>query len=167
MFQSLLNRINLENRLTVSIVGGFSIAFAIFLTIYVIILPSDKNFDTAKDSSLVDFVRLRKNDCEVKMYKDQLVKPKKIMTVDDTEIKVRGAQPRRVAKKDTTNVWIVEIKMPRRFVDEFSKEQVEAAEDSYIDMEAIQGAQDQSLGQPNTMPEVDPTATGLQEPGTI
>ena len=62
MFQSLLNRINLENRLTVSIVGGFSIAFAIFLTIYVIILPSDKNFDTAKDSSLVDFVRLRKND---------------------------------------------------------------------------------------------------------
>ena len=62
MFQSLLNRINFENRLTVSIVGGFSIAFAIFLTIYVIILPSDKNFDTAKDSSLVDFVRLRKND---------------------------------------------------------------------------------------------------------
>ena len=62
MFQSLLNRINFENRLTVSIVGGFSIAFAIFLTIYIIILPSDKNFDTAKDSSLVDFVRLRKND---------------------------------------------------------------------------------------------------------
>ena len=62
MFQSLLNRINLENRLTVSIIGGFSIAFIIFLTIYVIILPSDKNFDTAKDSSLVDFVRLRKND---------------------------------------------------------------------------------------------------------
>ena len=55
--------------------------------------------------------------------------------------------------------------MPRRFVDEFSKEQVEAAEDSYIDMEAIQGAQDQSLGQPNTLPEVDPTATGLEEPG--
>ncbi len=110
-------------------------------------------------------LRLRKNDCEVKMYKDQLVRPKKIMTVDDTEIKVRGSKPRRVAKKDTSNVWIVEIKMPRRFVDEFSKEQVEAAEDSYIDMEAIQGAQDQSLGQPNTLPEVDPAQTGLQEPG--
>ena len=110
-------------------------------------------------------LRLRKNDCQVKMYKDQLVRPKKIMTVDDTEIKVRGSKPRRVAKKDTSNVWIVEIKMPRRFVDEFSKEQVEAAEDSYIDMEAIQGAQDQSLGQPNTLPEVDPTQTGLTEPG--
>ena len=62
MFQSLLNKINLQNRLTVSVVGGFSIAFAIFLTIYVIILPSDKTFDATKDSSLVDFVRLRKND---------------------------------------------------------------------------------------------------------
>ena len=62
MFQSLLSKINLDNRLTVSVVGGFSIAFAIFLTIYIIILPSDKTFDSVKDSSLVDFVRLRKND---------------------------------------------------------------------------------------------------------
>jgi hypothetical protein len=98
------------------------------------------------------------------MYKDQLVRPKKIKTFDDTEIKVRGSQPRRVAKKDTSNVWIVEIKMPRRYVDEFSKEQVEAAEDSYVDMEAVQGATDQSLGQPDTMPQVDPLAPGLQEP---
>tara|TARA_B100002019_G_C21273917_1_gene604032 strand:- start:2395 stop:2967 length:573 start_codon:yes stop_codon:yes gene_type:complete len=109
-------------------------------------------------------LRLRKNDCQVKMYKDQLVRPKKIKTFDDTEIKVRGSQPRRVAKKDTSNVWIVEIKMPRRYVDEFSKEQVEAAEDSYVDMEAVQGATDQSLGQPDTMPQVDPLAPGLQEP---
>ena len=109
-------------------------------------------------------LRLRKNDCQVKMYKDQLVRPKKIKTFDDTEIKVRGSQPRRVAKKDTSNVWIVEIKMPRRYVDEFSKEQVEAAEDSYVDMEAVQGATDQSLGQHDTMPQVDPLAPGLQEP---
>ena len=62
MFQLLLNRINLGNRLTISAFGGVSIAFVIFLTIYVIILPSDKTFDAVKDSSLVDFVRLRKND---------------------------------------------------------------------------------------------------------
>ena len=62
MFQLLLSKINLDNRLSVSVVGGFSIAFAIFLTIYIIILPSDKTFDSVKDSSLVDFVRLRKND---------------------------------------------------------------------------------------------------------
>ena len=30
--------------------------------------------------------------------------------------------------------------MPRRYVDEFSTEQVEAAEDAYVDMEDIQSA---------------------------
>ena len=39
-----------------------------------------------------------------------------------------------VAKKQDNPVWIVEIKMPRRYVDEFSREQVEAAEDSYVDL---------------------------------
>jgi hypothetical protein len=109
-------------------------------------------------------LRLRKNDCQVKMYKDQLVTPKKIESFDDTEVVVRGDQPRRVAKKDTSTVWVVEIKMPRRYVDEFSKEQVEAAEDAYIDMESIQSAKDQSLGEPLATPEIDPTQTGLEEP---
>ena len=74
------------------------------------------------------------------------------------------SNPRRVAKKDTTNVWIVEIKMPRRFVDESAKNKLKSPEDSYIDMEAVPRSLDQSLDNPNTMSEVDPTATGLQEP---
>ena len=57
--------------------------------------------------------------------------------------------------------------MPRRFVDEFNKDQIEAAEDSYVDMEAINGAKEQSLGQPDAMPEVDPMAPGLEEPGQL
>ena len=48
--------------------------------------------------------------------------------------------PRRVAKTERLPVWIVEIKMPRRYVDEFSTEQVEAAEDAYVDMEDIPSA---------------------------
>ena len=56
---SIAGKISLGNRLSISIFGGF-IAFGIFLTIYVIILPGDKAFDTSKDSSLVDFVRLKK-----------------------------------------------------------------------------------------------------------
>ena len=58
-------------------------------------------------------------------------------------------------------MWIVEIKMPRRFVDEFSTEQVEAAEDAYIDMEDIQSAKDQSLDQ---QPQADPLAPPV-DPG--
>ena len=51
--------------------------------------------------------------------------------------------------------------MPRRFVDEFSTEQVEAAEDAYIDMEDIQSAKDQSLDQ---QPQADPLAPPV-DPG--
>ena len=105
--------------------------------------------------------RLRENDCKVKMYKDDLVKSKRIEGIEDTEIKVRGTLPRRVAKTERLPVWIVEIKMPRRFVDEFSTEQVEAAEDAYIDMEDIQSAKDQSLDQ---QPQADPLAPPV-DPG--
>jgi hypothetical protein len=34
-------------------------------------------------------------------------------------------------------------------------------------MEQVQGANDQSLGQPDAMPQVDPMAAGLEEPGQI
>ena len=112
-------------------------------------------------------LRLRKNDCEVKMYKDNLEMPRKIKSVDDTEVRVRGDNARRVAKKQSNVVWVVEISMPRRFVDEFNKDQIDAAEDGYVDMEQVQGANDQSLGQPDAMPQVDPMAAGLEEQGQI
>ena len=102
--------------------------------------------------------RLRENDCKVKMYKDDLVKSKRIEGIEDTEIKVRGTLPRRVAKTERLPVWIVEIKMPRRYVDEFSTEQVEAAEDAYVDMEDIQSAKDQSLDQ---APQADPICNSV------
>ena len=106
-------------------------------------------------------LRFKKNQCEVKMYKDQLVRPRKIRSAEDTEVKVRADVPRRVAKAKYDDVWIVEVKMPRRFVDEFSKEQVEAAEDAYIDMEATTTATDQSLGQ--QVSAVGDTVTGIED----
>jgi len=93
-------------------------------------------------------LRLKANDVDVKMYKDQLLKARKIKSVEDTEIRVRDNVPRRVAKTEKHDIWIVEIKMPRRFVDEFSMEQIEAAEDAYIDMEDIQSGLDQNIDQP-------------------
>ena len=62
MYQSLLRKIDLKNKKTIAILGGLFSTFFIFLIIYVIILPSGKAFNSVKDSSVVDFVRLRKND---------------------------------------------------------------------------------------------------------
>ena len=72
--------------------------------------------------------------------------------------------PRRVAKKQENPIWIVEIKMPRRYVDEFSREQIEAAEDSYVDLEAMQSAQEQSLEQPNINPDPNMAVPGAEDP---
>jgi len=91
--------------------------------------------------------RLESNQCDVRMYKDQLLRPSKINSLEDTEIKMRGDQARRVAKPAKDDVWIVEIKMPRRFVDEFSTEQIEAAEDAYVNMEDVAGAQDMGVAE--------------------
>lgn len=112
-------------------------------------------------------LRLRKNDCEVSFKKDKLLKPRKIKSVEDTEVRVRQNVPRRVAKTEQHDIWLVEIKMPRRFVDEFSLEQIEAAEDSYVDMESIQDGMDQSLDTPVDIadPMAMPGGAGQQEPG--
>ena len=109
-------------------------------------------------------LRLKENDCEVKMYKDNLVTSRRVKSVEDTTVIQRGNTPRRVAKTQDNPIWIVEIKMPRRYVDEFSREQVEAAEDSYIDMEAMASAQDQSLEQPNVNPDPNMVIPGTEDP---
>ena len=62
MYQSLLKKIDLKNKNQLALVGGLFSTFFIFLVIYIIILPSGKGFDSVKDSSMVDFVRLKKND---------------------------------------------------------------------------------------------------------
>lgn len=109
--------------------------------------------------------RLQTNQCDVKMYKDQLIRPGKVNSIEDTVVKVRGDQPRRVAKPKHEDVWIVEVKMPRRFVDEFSTEQIEAAEDAYVDMEDVNSAQDMGVAeQPSAAGDTLDSAT---EPGAI
>ena len=109
--------------------------------------------------------RLEANQCEVTMTKDKLVRPGKVRSLEDTEIKMRQDQPRRVAKPVTEDVWIVNIKMPRRFVDEFSTEQIEAAEDAYVDMEDVSSAQDMGV---NEQPSVaGDTMDQTTDPGVI
>lgn len=82
--------------------------------------------------------RLMARDCLVKYKKDVLLSPKKVKTMDDIDITLRpDGSVRRKAKIMRENVWVVEVKMPRRYVDEFDTEVVNAAEDSYVDTESL------------------------------
>ena len=80
--------------------------------------------------------RLLKRDVLVKYSEDTLVKPRKVRNFDDLIVEVGpdGAQKYR-AKTDSEPVWVVEVRMPRRYVDEFNADIVEMDEDSYVDLE--------------------------------
>ena len=82
--------------------------------------------------------RLFARDCLVKYEKDELITPVKVKTFDDitTDIGADG-QVKHKAKTQTDPVWLVSIKMPRRYVDEFTTEKVQADEDSFVDPDNI------------------------------
>lgn len=105
----------------------------------------DRHFATVKlmykESDMPDpygAKRLMARDCQVKFKKDVLLSPAKVKTYDDVTTEARpDGSIRRKAKTKRENVWVVEVKMPRRYVDEFDTEVVQAAEDSYIDTESL------------------------------
>ena len=68
--------------------------------------------------------------------RDRLETPRRVKDFADVEVGTRpdGSQ-RFTPKADSEPVWIVSIDMPRRYVDEFSAQHVEAKEDEFIDQE--------------------------------
>ena len=112
--------------------------------------------------------RLMARDCMVKFHKDVLLSPRKVKTFDDVDIHTNAdGSVRRKAKTQRQNVWVVEIKMPRRYVDEFDTEVVQAAEDSYIDTESLNTeneieSEQQQLGNAPVMGQPDQNIPGVQ-----
>ena len=82
--------------------------------------------------------RLLARDCLVKFRKDDLISPIKVKTFDDLRMEpMPDGSVRRKAKTKTESVWVVEVKMPRRNVDEFDTDVVQADEDEYVDTESL------------------------------
>ena len=128
----------------------------------------DRHFATVtlmyKESEMPDpygAKRLMARDCLVKFKKDTLLSPMKVKTFDDITVHANAdGSVRRKAKTKRENVWVVEIKMPRRYVDEFDKEVVQADEDAYVDTESlntenqVQADQQVNQGQDEMMPDM-------------
>ena len=74
----------------------------------------------------------------VKYVKETLLTPRKVINFDDVTVHVTpDGRQRYKAKTISSPVWVVEIKLPRKYVDEFATEVVEADEDDYVDMESL------------------------------
>jgi len=92
-------------------------------------------------------------DCLVKFNKDTLITPKKVKTFDDVEVDTRpNGQTRYKAKTKSEPVWVVSIDMPRRYVDEFSKDVVEIDSNKFVDMEDVK-LDDENIAPQITQPE--------------
>lgn len=74
--------------------------------------------------------RLLNRGCLVKFTKNTLISPVKVRSLDDIETELRpdGSTKLR-AKTKSEPVWVVDIHMPRRYVDEFSASTLEPDSD--------------------------------------
>lgn len=94
----------------------------------------------------------------VKYVQETLLTPVKVKTFDDVSIDVTpDGRTRYKAKTKSEPVWVVEIKLPRRYVDEFATDVIEADEDSYVDMESLNSENEVQAQQLN---QAQPNATG-------
>jgi hypothetical protein len=82
--------------------------------------------------------RLVSYDCKVNYTKATYITPVKIKTAEDLETDDKG---RRVPKKVKKQIWLVEITMPRRFIDDDAI----AVDDADIDQDAVEEAYDDNL----------------------
>jgi len=85
-------------------------------------------------------LRLVKYGCKVNYRKDILQVPRRVTAPEDWEDPMT-----KLAKKSRVKVWLVEIDMPRKFIDEKIDAAVEMANDDDVDTDDIDQAYDDSM----------------------
>ena len=87
-------------------------------------------------------LRLLKYGCKVSFAQDTLLEPKNVQSGDD--LKGGASNERKQAKILRKPVWLVQIEMPRKFVDD-AHDALLQFEDDEIDMDDINAAYDEDL----------------------
>lgn len=91
-------------------------------------------------------MRLIKYGCKVEYKEDVYKQPTRVLSPEDIE---PGKEGRKAAKLEKKDVWLVTIKMPRKFVDE-SQEGTLRIGDAELDVEDITAAWDEELDHAGT-----------------
>jgi len=89
-------------------------------------------------------LRLMDRGCLVKYRKQTLIRPVKVTSFDDVVPETRpDGSVRYRAKTHKEPIWIVDISMPRRYVDEFEADLAGMAEEQYADETETENPSDQ------------------------
>ena len=82
--------------------------------------------------------RLFARECMVKFTEDTLIRPVKVKEFGDLTVEQRpNGTTKTRARTKSEPVWVVEIKLPRKYVDEFNTDQLEQDENNYVDLESM------------------------------
>jgi len=82
--------------------------------------------------------RLFARECMVKFREDTLIRPVKVKEFGDLTVEQRpNGTTKTRARTKSEPVWVVEIKLPRKYVDEFNTDQLEQDENNYVDLESM------------------------------
>jgi len=108
-------------------------------------------------------MRLVKYGCTVEYKEDVFKEPSRVLSPEDV---APGKEQRKSAKLKKNDVWLITIKMPRKFVDE-SQEGALRMGDNEIDVDDVMAAWDEDLEHAGTEEaDVDVTAD-TREPGGL
>ena len=91
--------------------------------------------------------RLLNAGCMVKYSKDTLISPVKVTRPEDIILVTRdNGTIRKRAKSISKPVWVVDLKIPRKYVDEFKTDKIQLGDDSMLDSENL-NSEDQAQTQ--------------------
>ena len=105
-------------------------------------------------------LRLTKKDIKVKFTEDTYVYPKKITKPEDIEVEIKKNRVYRRTKTNEDPVWLVELKVPRKYVEEIEDDYLITDSDN-VDMDQANQGADLTGGLDSNNMELNPTAGDL------
>tara|TARA_B100000575_G_C22873129_1_gene509295 strand:+ start:158 stop:724 length:567 start_codon:yes stop_codon:yes gene_type:complete len=105
-------------------------------------------------------LRLTKKDIKVKFTEDVFVYPKKITKPEDIEVEVKRNRVYRKTKTNEDPVWLVELKIPRKYVEQIEDDYL-VDNNEQIDQDAANQGADLTGGLDSNNMELNPTAGDL------
>lgn len=100
--------------------------------------------------------RLIKHGAKVRYTEDTEEKPREVKTPDDLD-------ERRKPKVDSNKIWLVEIQIPRRFIEELDDSDLELHQDD-VDVENVSDARDEDVDETDAFTQEGPEAEAEAEP---
>ena len=106
-------------------------------------------------------LRLTNKKCQVKFNEDVFEYPKKITSPEDIEVEIRRDRVYRKTKTESDPVWLVELRVPRKYLEHYDEAETKMNDDAISTQDATDGAMLQQGVDPTAQMPADPLGGGI------